>query len=196
MSINKFVNPGFFLSIDLFAVLMVAPASILSLIGSEYAVAAPVLFVLSIAIFPYVIVINAISKFNNLGESKKVVSLGSVQLAAFLLSFFLLVPIYDTLGAAFSILIAAVASVLSSLIWSESRLVGYVVKSCLSIVSGLAVGYLTNILLPSFNPALVILPAVVVTLIGVFLLKITSRNEIYLMVSGITRIKAPKGQEQ
>jgi O-antigen/teichoic acid export membrane protein len=175
---------------------MVAPASVLSLIGSAYAEAAPVLLVLSIAIFPYVIVINAISKFNNLGVSKKIVSLGTIQLVVFLLSFFLLVPSYGTLGAALSILIAAVASAFPSLIWSESRLLGYIMKSCLSILAGLAVGYLTDFWSVSINPALVILPAVMVTVFLVFVLKITSRNEISLIISGITRIKDQKGQEQ
>lgn len=187
---------GLGITAPLIVVLLVAPASILSSIGPGYAAAAPVLVVLSIAIFPYVIVVNAISKFNNLGESKKIVSLGTIQLAAFLLSFFLLVPSYGTLGAAYSILISAVASAFPSLIWSEPRLLGYVMKSCVSVFAGLAVGYIINFWLASINQALVVLPAVLVTLFMLFVLRITSRNEISSMVSGIARIKGRKEQGQ
>ena len=183
---------GLSITAPLIVALMVAPASILSVIGPEYASAAPVLLVLAIAIFPYVIVINAISKFNNLGKSKKIVSLGTIQLVAFLLTFFLLVPEYGTLGAAFSILTASVASAIPSLIWSESRLLRYVVKSCISIIAGLTFGYLAGFWLFSISPALVILSSVTVTLLLVFMLKVTSTKEMSLMVSDIIGTKYRK----
>ena len=89
---------------------MVAPNSILSLIGPEYVSAANVLVVLAAAIFPYTIVINAISKFNNLGKPRQIIVIGSIHVIVFLATFVLLVPLYGTLGAGYSILIASIAS--------------------------------------------------------------------------------------
>lgn len=172
--------------------LMTAPASILSLIGPEYATAAPVLLVLSIAIIPYIIVINAISKFNNLGQTKRIVSIGTIQLCVFLFMFFFLVPTYGTLGAAMSILIASIISSIPSIIWSESKLMGYVTKACVSIVAGLAVGYLVGFWFVAISPVVVIATSVSVTLFLVFMLKITSTNEILLMVTDIMKTKYRK----
>src|SRR5919198_4112781 len=111
------IRIGLTLTAPLIVALMVAPKSILSIIGSAYVSADIVLLVLSAAIFPYIIVTNAISKFNNLIKPKKIIAIGYVQLLAFLFSFLFLVPQYGTLGAALAILIACTASALASMIF-------------------------------------------------------------------------------
>ena len=78
-----------------------------------------VLVVLAAAIFPYTIVVNAISKFNNLGKPRQIIVIGSIHVIVFLAAFVLLVPTYGTLGAGYSILIASIASAVTSIIWSD-----------------------------------------------------------------------------
>ena len=181
------IRIGLTLTAPLIVALMVAPKSILSIIGSAYVSADIILLVLSAAIFPYIIVTNAISKFNNLGKSKQIIAVGSIQLVAFLLPFLILVPYDGTLGAAFSILIACISSALASILWSDRILVKYVIRCFLPVVTGLASGYLLKLLFVSVNPTITIPLAVAVTLATIFGLKNTSANEIVVIAKGIMR---------
>ena len=90
---------GLSLTAPIISILVVSPKFILSLIGSEYTSGYLILLFLSVSILPYCIVVNTISKLNNLGKSKKLVLLGAVEVSTFLLAFYFLVPHYGTLGA-------------------------------------------------------------------------------------------------
>src|SRR5690606_33392705 len=111
-------------------------------IGEEYAAEEMVLFVLSIGILPSAIAANAISRFNNLGRSKELLLIGCVQLAAFFAAFYVLVPQFGILGAAYAMTIAFVCSAIPAVILSERRIARYIGVSMASIVAGWAMGYL------------------------------------------------------
>jgi O-antigen/teichoic acid export membrane protein len=139
---------GLSLIAPLISALVVAPSYILSLIGPEYSSAELVLLVLSIGILPSCIIANTIAKFNNVGNTKKIVAIGLVQLFTFLTVFWLLVPLYGTLGAALATLIAFVAGSIPSIIWTQREVLKYISNSCIAIISGVASGYF---LLLGFN---------------------------------------------
>jgi O-antigen/teichoic acid export membrane protein len=167
---------------------MVAPSSILGIIGSEYAGAGRLLLVLAIAIIPYIIVINAISKFNNLGSTRKIIYLGTIQLVVFLLTFFTLTPYYGTMGSALAILIASISAAVPAIAWSERLLFRYVLLSCISIAIGLVTGYLVTFFIEdNVNPAIPIATSITATMLMILFLKVTSTNEISLMMAGIIR---------
>jgi O-antigen/teichoic acid export membrane protein len=181
------VRIGLSMTAPLIVTLMVAPNSILSLIGPEYVSAEIVLVVLSAAIFPYTIVINAISKYNNLGKPKQIIAIGSIHVVVFLSSFVLLVPFYGTLGAGISILIASLSSALPSIIWSEKGpMLKYIFASLVSIISGLAAGYgIRWILGSSLPPPVAVLFSVAVAIIVIFGLKNTSTRELVSIAKGV-----------
>jgi O-antigen/teichoic acid export membrane protein len=149
--------------------------------GAEYVSAETILVILSIGILPSSIAMNAISKFNNLDKSRKLISIGSVQMLTFLIVFFLSVPHYGTLGAALSILIAFVASSIPSIIWSDSMSMKYVATSGVAILAGIAAGY-TVISVVGIHPLVAALTSFGITLISVIVLKNTSVMEIKELV--------------
>jgi O-antigen/teichoic acid export membrane protein len=166
---------------------IVAPKLILSVIGPQYILAETILLVLSIAIVPSSIVLNTISRFNNLNKSRKLVLTGSTQIAMFLGSFVYLVPTYGTLGAAFSVLISFVAASIPSIIWSERELIRYIACSCAAIIAGTAVGF-TISFVDGIHPIITILSSSSVTLTLVIVLKNTSIAEIRKLVEPIMTI--------
>jgi hypothetical protein len=101
----------------------------------------------------------------------------------------LLVPSYGTLGAAFSILIASIASAVASIIWSDRGPVRrYIFTSLLSIVTGIAAGYAVRLILgSSVHPFIAVLFSIAVVAIVIFGLKNTSPNEILVMARGLLR---------
>jgi O-antigen/teichoic acid export membrane protein len=121
--------------------LLVVPRSILSLIGPEYESAETVLLVLAMAIIPSSITVNIISKLNNLGKSNMLILTGLVQIVVFFVSFFFLVPQYQTMGAAISILVAYLSSALFLVIFTDHGSFRYIVSACLSVFAGFITGY-------------------------------------------------------
>jgi hypothetical protein len=107
----------------------------------------------------------------------------------FLATFVLLVPSYGTLGAGYSMLVASIASAVTSIIWSERGPVQrYIFASLLSIVAGLAAGYAVRLVLgSSVHPFIVVLFSIAVVVIVIFGLKNTSPNELLLMARGLLR---------
>jgi O-antigen/teichoic acid export membrane protein len=148
----------------------VAPRDILTLIGTEYVAADTILLVLSIAILPIAIVMNAISKFNNVGELKKIIAIGLIQVAGFMASFVFLVPYYGSLGAAYSILIAYAASAAYALCWFEREERMYVANSIIAVVIGCAAGLAINLILDH------IIAAVTISIITTFVILLASKN--------------------
>ena len=157
--------------------LLVAPRSILSLIGPEYENAETVLYILSMSIIPASITMNMISMLNNLGKSKMLILNGLVQILVFLLSFFTFVPIYGTLGAAISILIAYLISSLLFLILTDHRSYTYVINTCFSVFAGFMVGYVTSLIMGHDEGLFVIVFSIVTSIAIIFLLKNMSISE-------------------
>ena len=166
------------------AALITSPTIILSIIGTQYTSAGTILVILSIAILPSSITMNAISKFNNSDKPKKLVSIGSTEFLAFILAFLFLVPHYGTLGAAFSTLIAFVSSSVLSIIWSERTWARYIATSGLAIVTGVACAYMFRSMVGiHLVESMIISIAVAVTV--VLALKNTSPKEIAQLFKGV-----------
>ena len=86
----------------LIAVLIVAPGTILGLIGPAYTKADDILLVFSIGILPYIIISNTISKFNNLNKSKKLALIGSIQIISLIIGILVLIPTFGIIVAAYA----------------------------------------------------------------------------------------------
>jgi O-antigen/teichoic acid export membrane protein len=176
---------GLSFTAPLITALVVAPKDILSIIGMEYATAHTILLVLSIAILPTAIVMNAISKFNNSGEQRKIIAIGLIQIGVFLTSFVLLVPYHGSIGAAYSILITYSASAAFSVYLFERLQRRYIAASLVAIITGSATGYAISLLL---DYSLVIITSSVVTTLAVVLaLRITSTSEIRQLIKNLIK---------
>lgn len=177
---------GFGISAPIIAVLMVAPRSILTLIGQEYASGELVLFVLAMAILPFIVIINAVTKFNNLNKTKELIVMGSVQLSIFLAAFWLLVPQYQSLGASLAILISFVPTVILALIWSERKFAKFVSITVVAVGVSWAIGYsLMSIL--HVNEIAVIIITLSIAFIMILTLKLTSAAELGELIKNITK---------
>lgn len=139
------------LSVPLISILIVAPNVILGIVGEQYVSAQSTLVILSIAVLPSAIVLNAISGLNNVGDSRKLIILGTIEVVTFFIAFTLLVPTYGTEGAAYSILIAFIGSSIPVVYWSEKRAVRYIAFAILSIALATGVGFiLSQFLFPAY----------------------------------------------
>jgi O-antigen/teichoic acid export membrane protein len=174
---------GLSFTAPLIAALVVAPRYILSIIGMEYATADTILLVLSIAILPTAIMMNAVSKFNNSGEQRKIIAIGLIQVAVFLISFVVLVPYYASLGAAYAILITYVASAAYALCWFKWAERRYIANSIVAIVLGCAAGYAIDLILDQSLAAIV--TSVLITSVILLALKNTSISEMRQLVKTI-----------
>jgi O-antigen/teichoic acid export membrane protein len=177
---------GLSFSAPIVAALLAAPSAILSIIGTEYAAEETVLTILSIGILPSAIAANAVSQFNYLGKSKELILIGFVQLAAFFVSFYVLVPNYGIIGAAYAMTIAFVCSAIPAVMFSERKVIRYIAVSVLSILAAWGVGY-TISSIGGIHPSISIIAAVAISFIVVFKLKNTSTGEIRRIVQTIIR---------
>jgi O-antigen/teichoic acid export membrane protein len=176
------------LNAPMIAAVISSPKFILSIIGMQYLPGETILLVLSVAILPFSITMNFISKSNNLEMSTRLVSIGLIEILVFLIAFFFLVPHYGTIGAAFATLIAFISSCLLSLFWSEARSIRYVATSAMAIIAGVAASHIIGLII-NVHPVIAILISVGVSLSIVIILKNTSPNEIGQLAKGIiTRI--------
>lgn len=153
------------LTVPIVVALLVVPRSILSLIGSEYESAEAVLFVLAMGIIPYSIGVNMISKLNNLGKSRMLILTGIVQMVTFFACFFVLVPIYETMGAAISILVAYLGSSLLLIILADHRSFRSIISACLSVLAGFTMGYMINMIIGNEQQLLIMISSVVVSIV-------------------------------
>jgi O-antigen/teichoic acid export membrane protein len=176
---------GLSLTVPLIAVLVVAPRDILSIIGAEYAAAHTVLLVLSMAILPTAIVMNTISRFNYLGQQRKITALGVIEIAGFLMSFMILVPYHGSLGAAYAILIAYSGSAAFSVYWSERLQRRYIAASVIAVIIGWATGYAISLML-DYKLAIIISSALAASAV-VLALKNTSISEIGQLIKSIIK---------
>ena len=181
---------GISLTAPIITILIVSPALILSVIGPEYVSAANIMKILALGILPFSVVMTSISKYNYLGKSRRIILLGSFQMVTFVLSFFVIVPLHSTLGAAYSILIAFLMSFSLSLFWIEKTLLKYILNTVIAILGGAASGYALDLVVHDSTMANVLIPitAVAVTSALILALRNTSLAEIsYLIKSGIRR---------
>jgi O-antigen/teichoic acid export membrane protein len=179
---------GLSLTAPLIAVLIVAPKDILAILGMEYVAAHTILLVLSMAILPTAIVMNAVSKFNNSGEQRKIIAIGLIQVAGFLMPFVVLVPYLGSLGAAYSILIAYSASAAFSVYWFERLQRRYIAAALVAVIIGWATGYTISLML-EYSLAIIISSAVA-TLAVVFALRNTSTSEMGELIKSVMK---PRG---
>jgi O-antigen/teichoic acid export membrane protein len=180
------VRIGISLTAPLIAALITAPTFLLSLFGAQYISGVTVLLVLSVGALPFSITLNAISSFNNTGDHRKLVSVGTIEILLFLVMFWLLVPSYGTVGAALSMLVAFIASCIPSIIWSSRIFIKYVTASTVSIAAGSATGYLLG-MFPNVHPILQLLGCVAVTITVIILLKNTTISEIQRVINQLLR---------
>jgi O-antigen/teichoic acid export membrane protein len=168
--------------------LLVVPKSILSLIGPEYESAVAVLFVLAIAIIPSSITINMISKLNNLNKSKMLIVSGFLQIAIFFISFFILVPLFETIGAAISILLAYLGSSLFLIILTEHGSFRYIVFACLSVLAGFTMGYTLRMIIGDEQKLLILICSVAVSIVVILASKnITIKETGFLLKAMIQK---------
>ncbi len=176
---------GLSLTSPLISVLAVVPAYILSMIGPEYTSGGSALFILSVSILPSIIVMNSISKFNNSNESRKIIVIGCIQFASFLISFMIFVPLYGIFGAAVSIFVAYLTSSIPSLIWSNSPVRRYVVNSTIATFAGILLGYAILWGASTLHPIMAIFASLTLTIITTLLFKNTTPQEIKEILKSI-----------
>jgi len=165
--------------------LIVAPLTFLSYIGEEYAVGVPILSILGISIFPYIITMNLISKLNNLNKLKNLILLGTAQISSFIISFFIFVPAYEINGAAISILISFTVPAIISAKWMEKTLGKNILISAMGIGGGWLIGFSLNLIF-GFPEYLVVIPSVIFSALFVLAMKnisLTEIKEIFLSIS-------------
>jgi O-antigen/teichoic acid export membrane protein len=176
---------GLSLTSPLISALAVVPAYILSMLGTEYTIGGSALFILSISILPSIIVMNSISKFNNSNESRKIILIGCIQFAAFLISFMIFVPLYGIFGAAASIFVAYLISSIPSLIWSNRPVIRYVINSSIATFGGILLGYAILWGASTVHPIIAIFGSVTFTTITTLLFKNTTPQEIREILKSI-----------
>jgi len=178
---------GLSLTAPIITALIVGPEKILSVIGTEYIEGKLILLILSVGIFPLVIIMNTISRFNNLNEPRKIILIGLVQLVTFLVAAWVLIPLYESLGAGIAIFIALCAAAVPSMMWANRLLAKYVINSGIAILVGWLVGILMETYL-SIDSSIAIIVSAAVALMVVIALKNISAREISEMIkSGVKR---------
>lgn len=157
-------------------VMLVAPEQVLSLINPNYEVGAPLLLVLAIGTLPFSITVNTIARLNNLKKSKKLIFVGILQLSTFLISFFLLAPTLGSLGAAFAILLAFIASAIVSLIWSGRSSLKHTAYSFLSVFVGAVLGYIVYLMSMEASLSQPQIPAIITSVVVSAVVIVGSKN--------------------
>jgi O-antigen/teichoic acid export membrane protein len=139
---------------------------------------------------------NAISKFNNLGHERKIITIGAIQTIGFLIFFMILVPYYGILGASYSILIAYTASAIYAVSLFERAERRYIANSVVAVIIGCASGYAVSFMLEHSLPT--IISSVVATSAVLIALRNTSISELKQLVRSINNKPnaAPYGKKE
>jgi O-antigen/teichoic acid export membrane protein len=178
------------LTVPIIAALISSPKFLLSLIGPEYIHGQSALMLLSIGIIPFSIVTIGISKFNYLGEVRKLTAIGTIQVTSFVIPFLLFTATYGMVGAAISVLMSYILSALPCMVWSDRMLMRYVLNSIIAVTVGGGIGYAVNS--SQLNSILAMAIAVMISLSLLITLKNTSITEIRSLIlsfsSGAKRI--------
>lgn len=169
--------------------LLVKPESILYLIGYEYISGAATLTILAVSIIPFAVTVNLISLINTSGNRIKLILTGMVQVVTFFFSFFIFVPLFQTTGAAISILIACVSSSLFLILLTEHGSLRYILSTGLSVIVGYTIGKFTELVIGSDQRLLIIFASVVATLVSLYGTKNISMAETNFFLRGILQRK-------
>ena len=174
------IRIGISLTAPVISLLLAAPQFILSVIGTAYVSGHIILVILAAGILPFAIATNTISRFNYLGESRKLLFLGCLQIVGFIAAFFFLVPHLNATGAAISIVLSYSISCVPALLWSERPLLRYVINAGVAIVSGWACSYILRVILSEgvFTEVIITLTSIIVTLYVILALKNLSIAEV------------------
>lgn len=166
-------------------ILILAPQTILSIIGKEYASAANILAILAAGVLPSVMVSNAMSRFNSQDRPVRLLAIGIVRLASFLAIFLILVPHYGTLGAAYSVSGSLISSAILSIVWSpkSSR---YIAISIIAVLAGFLLGKAAEIL--ADDVIFTIIVSLSAALAVILATKCTSIKEIKTMISAAKKV--------
>ena len=183
------IRIGVSLTAPIIALLLSSPYFVLSLIGAEYVSGQILLMILAAGILPFAVATNTISRFNYLGMSRRLLFIGSLQIIGFIVSFFLLVPPLNGVGAALSILISYSVSCIPALIWSEKILLRYIANAAIAIIAGWSVSYIVKLSLPYgiINEIATLLTSIIVTIVIIVALKNTSITEVRTLLQSIVR---------
>jgi O-antigen/teichoic acid export membrane protein len=176
---------GIALTIPLIIILALFPEYVLGLIGSSYVPGSLNLIILSIAIFPSVIVLNVISRLNSLRDNRNLVFIGLIEISIFLISFFWLTPSLDTLGASIAILVSYLISAGVACKWLTRNELKQLFRSVILMALGLTLGGLVTTLQLQVELQIAITTALVI-LLG-YILRIMTLGEIKTIVSSIIR---------
>jgi O-antigen/teichoic acid export membrane protein len=130
---------GLSFTIPLIMILITQSYAILGFIGNSYTVASIDLVILGLSILPSSITIIAISEFNLKNQYKKILFIGLVEIIIFIVTFSILVPNLNILGASLATLIAFVASAIISIIWIKRSSLRYILTSLISLASGIII---------------------------------------------------------
>jgi peptidoglycan biosynthesis protein MviN/MurJ (putative lipid II flippase) len=152
------------------------------------------LFILGLGILPFAVATNTISRFNYLGEPKKVLYIGLFQMTGFVIAFVLLVPVFEGVGAALAILISYTISCIPALIWSEKILLRYVASTAIAITAGYAVSTIFRLLLPNMviTEVIVMATSIFITTVLIFALKNTSISEVRTLLKTVVNSPTSK----
>lgn len=183
------IRIGISFTAPIVSLLLVEPTFLLSLIGPGYASGQTVLLILAVGILPFTIVTNSISRFNYLGMSKKLLSIGSLQMITFIVGFIFLVPQFNIEGAALSVFLSYSISCIPALVWSEKGLLRYVANSGIAVVCGWGASNIFRLMIPEgiVNEVLTVLASIIITLIIIFVLKNTSIAEVRTLIKTVVK---------
>ena len=137
------------------------------------------------AIIPSSITINMISKLNNLNKHKFLILSGVVQIVTFLVCFYALVPLYSSMGAAISILIAYLCSSLLLIVVTDYKSLKYIIYASLSVLAGFFVGYIVGMIMGQEQPFLRMISSVAMSALIIFASKNMTIKETNILLKSI-----------
>jgi O-antigen/teichoic acid export membrane protein len=179
---------GLVFSAPIVAALIASPNYVLSMIGSSYAEAGEILVILAMGVLPSAILANATSRFNNQNMPRKLLTIGVVRLGVFLISFFVLVPPFSSLGAAYAILISVSTSAILSIVWTEKAAIRFIGFAILSIV-GATIASQAMSLVPQAPPILLMGTSIGTALLIMFISKCSSVKEIAEIIISLRKVR-------
>jgi O-antigen/teichoic acid export membrane protein len=183
------IRIGISFTAPIISLLLSSPKLVLSVIGTEYVSGYVVLIILAVGILPFAISTNMISRLNYLGSTKKLLTIGLLQVIGFIVGFILLVPQFSAMGAALAILISYSISCIPALIWSEKILLRYLAFTVVAVIAGSATSMMLGLLLPEglLNEITSVTTSIVVTFTTVFVLKNTSITEVRKILETVVK---------
>ncbi|TLY10024.1 MAG: hypothetical protein E6K85_04675 [Thaumarchaeota archaeon] len=189
------IRIGLGLTAIIVVALLAAPTFVLSMIGPNYASEGTSFFILCLSIIPAAILNSSIAKMNTSNKFKGLVMIGCLQIAVFLMTFFVLSPMYGLTGAAISILAASSIAAVLSLAWSHERsYLRSVAASSSAILAGWLAGYSLQLLQ---LPAVVLISVSVgVTIAALFGTRSISYSDIRIILRAGTKSGGSQAEEK